>query len=60
MMFRRSDVLILSAAFFSFLLSVYLWFTDQKEAGVYVGLWVPSIIAAGTYVKLLARARGDE
>jgi len=56
-MFRRSDYLILGAALFSFLLSVSLWFTGEKASGLYVGLWVPSILAAGNYVKLLARSR---
>ena len=32
----------------SFLLSVCLWFTGSKEQGLYVGLWVPSILSFGT------------
>ncbi len=36
------------AAGASFLLSVYLWFTGQKEQGVFVGIWVPSILSFGT------------
>ena len=32
----------------SFLLSVYLWFNGSKEQGLYVGLWVPSILSFGT------------
>ncbi len=32
----------------SFILSVYLWFTGSKEQGLYVGLWVPSILSFGT------------
>ncbi|MGZ0174226.1 MAG: hypothetical protein ACKVHE_32375 [Planctomycetales bacterium] len=32
----------------SFLLSVYLWFSGSKEQGLYVGLWVPSILSFGT------------
>jgi hypothetical protein len=39
-------------AFVSFLLSVSLWFTGRKEEGQFVGIWVPSILAAGIYVKL--------
>ncbi|MDA0920331.1 MAG: hypothetical protein O2983_11985 [Planctomycetota bacterium] len=34
----------------SFLLSVYLWFNGSKEQGLYVGLWVPSILSFGTLV----------
>jgi hypothetical protein len=41
--------LILLAAVVSFLLSIALWFTDNHQAGVFVGLWVPSILAAGGF-----------
>lgn len=43
-----SKGLYLGAAGLSFLLSVYLWFiVGNKEQGVFVGLWVPSILALG-------------
>ena len=48
---KRSDYLILTSAFLSFLLSLYLWFSGQQDEGLYVGLWVPSILAAGAYIK---------
>ena len=48
---QRSDYLILTAAFLSFLLSVSLWFSGQQQEGLYVGIWVPSILAAETYIK---------
>ena len=36
------------AAFASFLLSVYLYFiADDKTAGIFVGIWVPSIQSLG-------------
>jgi hypothetical protein len=38
------------AAFISFLVSVGLWFSGNREEGVFVGLWVPSILAAGGFV----------
>ncbi len=31
-----------------FLLSVSLWFTGNKEQGLFVGIWVPSILSFGT------------
>jgi hypothetical protein len=37
--------LILLGAFISFVLSVSLWFTDNHEQGIFVGLWVPSSLA---------------
>ena len=39
--------LILLGAFVSFVLSVSLWFTGNHEEGIFVGLWVPSILALG-------------
>jgi hypothetical protein len=39
----------LVAAFGSFLLSIVLWFTDNRQEGLFVGLWVPSILAAGAF-----------
>jgi hypothetical protein len=41
--------LFLAAAGLSFLLSIGLWFGGSREEGVFVGLWVPSILAAGAF-----------
>jgi hypothetical protein len=49
-MFHRSDYAFTLAAFLSFLFSVYLWFSGLREEGLYVGLWVPSILAFATLV----------
>lgn len=46
---RLGVALFLIAALTSFLLSIVLWFTDNREEGVFVGLWVPSILAAGAF-----------
>jgi hypothetical protein len=40
-------VLIVSGAFLSFLFSVGLWFNGQREEGMFVGIWVPSILSFG-------------
>lgn len=48
-MFHRSDHAFMGAAFISFLLSVCLWFSGQREEGLFVGLWVPSILSFGTF-----------
>jgi len=47
---RTGKALILGAAFVSFLLSVSLWFTGHHDEGVFVGLWVPSILSLGALV----------
>ena len=44
-----------AAAGASFLFSVYLWFSGSKDQGVFVGLWVPSILSFGSMI--LARGR---
>ncbi len=38
------------AAAASFLFSVCLWFSGSKNEGMFVGLWVPSILSFGTLV----------
>ena len=50
--------LFLVAAVASFLLSIALWFTDNRDEGVFVGLWVPSILAAGGFWMAAVRTRG--
>ena len=46
---RISRRAIYLAAGLSFLLSVFLWFSVSKEQGIFVGLWVPSILALGAF-----------
>ncbi len=46
---RLGVTLFLVAAFASFLLSIGLWFAGYRQEGVFVGLWVPSILAAGGF-----------
>lgn len=51
-MFNKSDYFILSAALLSMALSIYLWFSGFRDQGLFVGIWVPSLLAFGTYFKL--------
>lgn len=46
-----AKALFLIAGTASFLLSVYLWFVlEDRETGLYVGLWVPSLFSLGALV----------
>ena len=46
------------AGFASFLFSVWLYFVqDNQMAGIFVGLWVPSIHSLGTLLVSTAEAR---
>lgn len=38
-------------AFVSFLYSVSLWFSGMKLEGIFVGIWVPSILAASVAIR---------
>ena len=46
---RLGVMLFLVAAAMSFALSIGLWFAGSREEGLFVGLWVPSILAAGAF-----------
>ena len=48
--FIRSKIPILLAAALSFLFSVYLWFAGYKDEGIFVGIWVPTILSLGAFM----------
>ena len=52
---KTADLLLLAAAFVSFLFSVYLWFQGQREEGLFVGIWVPSILSLGSFLRSALR-----
>ena len=52
-MFKMSDVCIFLAVMVSFAVSGYLWFSGQKEEGLFTSVWVPSILGFGIYFKVL-------
>lgn len=51
-MFKTSDYLILLSAIIAMVLSIYLWFTGFTNEGLFVGLWVPSLLGFGIYFKI--------
>ena len=53
----RPKALFMLAAGLSLLVSVYLFFTNNYEQGIFVGIWVPSILSAGA---LLLGGNGNE
>jgi hypothetical protein len=56
---KSAALSILAAAFASFVLSVVLWFTGDKDTGIFVGLWVPSILALGAFTLVAVDRRED-
>ena len=47
------DMLMMLSAFLSLIFSEYLWFKGEKEAGIFIGLWVPSILGFAVLLKLI-------
>lgn len=43
-------IVVIGAAAVSLVTSVLLWFSGYHDEGVFVGLWVPSILALGSFV----------
>lgn len=48
--FHRAKLAFLVAAFAALVLSVIVWFSGEKEQGLFIGLWVPAIHSLGTLV----------
>jgi len=48
--YERARLLILLAAFLSFVFSVSIYFLDDKTNGIFIGIWVPSILALGALI----------
>jgi hypothetical protein len=55
-MFAKKDYFIIVAALASMLYSIGLWFgflgAPNRDGGLFVGLWVPSILSLGCFAKL--------
>ncbi|MEN9381912.1 MAG: hypothetical protein RI940_793 [Bacteroidota bacterium] len=51
--FTYVDILMLVAAFLSLIFSEILWFSGEKEAGIFIGIWVPSILGFAILLKLI-------
>jgi len=51
--FTISDIIMLLSAFLSLVFSEVLWFKGEREAGLFIGLWVPSILGFAILLKLI-------
>ncbi|MBC7412923.1 MAG: hypothetical protein H7331_10790 [Bacteroidia bacterium] len=51
--FSTADKLLFVAALLSLVFSELLWFKGEHESGIFIGIWVPSILAFGIYLKLI-------
>ncbi len=51
--FSITDKLLMLSAFLSLVFAEISWFQGQHEAAAFVGLWVPSILGFGMYLKII-------
>jgi hypothetical protein len=45
---RMAKGLIFLAAFLSMIFSIYIFYSGDTQNGIFVGIWVPSILSAGS------------
>ena len=51
--FSSTDKLLMAAAFLSLIFSETLWFQGEHDAALFIGIWVPSILGFGIYLKAI-------
>lgn len=57
--FTIADKLMFVSAMLSLVFSEILYFQGDKEGGIFIGIWVPSILAFGIYLKLIKNTKND-
>jgi len=57
--FTLADKLLFVSAFLSLIYSEILFFNGNANQAIFMGLWVPSILSFGIYLKLLNKNKND-
>jgi hypothetical protein len=57
--FTLADKLLFISALLSLVYSEILFFNGDTTQALFVGLWVPSILAFGIYLKLINNSKND-
>ena len=57
--FTTTDKLLFIASIMSLIFSEVLYFQGAKTDGAFIGIWVPSILAFGIYLKLINNTKND-
>ncbi len=61
-MFRKftlTDILLFISAFLSLIYSEILFFNGNPDQAIFIGIWVPSILCFGIYLKLIKNDKND-
>lgn len=57
--FSIADKLLMVSAFLSLVFSETLWFQGEHDAAIFIGIWVPSILGFGIYLKVINNYKND-
>jgi hypothetical protein len=57
--FTLTDTLLFVSAFLSLIYSEILFFNGNANQAIFIGLWVPSILSFGIYLKLINKDKND-
>ncbi len=57
--FTLTDILLFGSAFLSLIYSEILFFNGNPNQAIFIGLWVPSILSFGIYLKLINKDKND-
>ncbi|MFT6210789.1 MAG: hypothetical protein ACJATE_001415 [Bacteroidia bacterium] len=57
--FTLTDKLLFISAILSLVYSEVLFFSGNSNQAIFIGLWVPSILAFGIYLKLINNQKND-
>lgn len=57
--FTLTDKLLFVSAFLSLIFAEITFFSGHKTEAIFVGLWVPSILGFGIYLKLIAISKNE-
>ena len=57
--FTLMDKLLFISAMLSLIFSEILYFNGEPTAAIFIGIWVPSILAFGIYLKLINIKKND-
>ncbi len=57
--FNLTDKLLLLSAMLSLIFSEVLFFNGHESQAIFIGLWVPSILCFGMYLRLINSNKND-
>jgi hypothetical protein len=57
--FNLTDKLLFVAALLSLIYSEVLFFTGNQYHAIFLGLWVPSILCFGMYLRIINKDKND-